>query len=99
MAHGIGILPLLVGRPGSSGELETQQPNCDSNSTTMMRELGSSEDSRYHRESLREDAMVKIEPTMEASAKEGLLQTQEKRVPRSSVFWKVTDEKKPKKED
>ena len=71
LAHGIGVPPPLVGRPGASGELETQPPNCDSHSTTMVRVPGSSGDSGYHRESQREDAMVKIEPGMEVSAEEG----------------------------
>ena len=38
MAHEIGVpLPPLVGRPGASGELEKQQPLCDSHSTTFFK--------------------------------------------------------------
>ena len=71
MAHGIGIPPPLVGRPGASGELETQQPNCDSNSSTMVRVPGSSGDSGFHRESLGEDVHIKVEPGIEVSTEVG----------------------------
>ena len=97
LAHEIGVPPPLVGRPGASGELETQPPNCDSHSTTMVRVTGSSGDSGYHREFLREDATVKIEPGMEVSAEEGSPQTQEKKGSLDhQCFGRGTDEKKPK---
>ena len=61
---------------------------------------GSSDDSRYHRESLGEDATVKIEPGLEVSAKEGSLQTQEKKGSLDhQCFGRGTDEKILKEEE
>ena len=40
-AHRIGVPSLLFGRPGTSGELETQQPFCGFHYTTRPRHTGS----------------------------------------------------------
>ena len=98
--HGIGVPPSLVGRPGVSGELETQQPFCDFHFSTLVCVPGSSDDSRYHRESLGEDATVKIEPGLEASAEERSPQTQQKKGSLDhQCFKNGTDEKILKEED
>ena len=70
-SHEIGIPS--VDCTGASGELEAQQPFCDSHSTTVVRVSGSSGDSRYHGESLTEDDVIKVEAELEASAEEGSL--------------------------
>ena len=56
--HGIGVPPPLVGRPGTSGELEPHSQVCGLHSTTMVRAPGSSGDSGFHRESPSEEAKI-----------------------------------------
>ncbi|CAI5725006.1 unnamed protein product [Peronospora effusa] len=66
----------------------------------MVRVPGSSGDSGFHRESLREAVKVKIEPGIEASAAKGSPQTcEEKRSPDHQRFGRGADEQKTKEED
>ena len=61
---------------------------------------GSSGDSGFHRESLGEDVRIKIEPGIEASAKEITPRTREDEgSPHQLCFGRGYDEKKTKEED
>ena len=66
----------------------------------MVRVLGTSGDSEFHRESLSEDVKIKTKPGMEASEAEGSLQTREvKGFLDHQGFGRGPDEAKLKEED
>ena len=93
--HVIGVPPPLVGCPGASGELGSTSQKSDHHSTAMVRVLGFSGDSGFHREFLNKDVKVKTEFGMETSkAKESPQTRESERYPVYQSFGMGFNDKK-----